>query len=179
MGTNGASLSFSDKLTSLIFIIWGKRNICVAWHSNWRIFRQLQDVSGSYWLVTALPHLPSSWLLPDEYFLNAELFHSYFTFVKRLFNSSLLSAIRVVSSAYLRLLIFLSEILIPACASSRLEFLMMYSAYKLNKLDDNIQPWRIPFPIWNQSVVSVLTVASGPAYRSHRRSVRWSVFPSL
>ena len=30
---------------------------------------------------------------------------------------------------------------------------MMYSAYKLNKQGDNIQPWRTPFPIWNQSVV--------------------------
>ena len=27
---------------------------------------------------------------------------------------------------------------------------MMYSAYKLNKQGDNIQPWRTPFPIWNQ-----------------------------
>ena len=27
----------------------------------------------------------------------------------------------------------------------------MYSAYKLNKQGDNIQPWRTPFPIWNQS----------------------------
>ena len=37
---------------------------------------------------------------------------------------------------------------------------MMYSAYKLNKQGDNIQPWCTPFPIWNQSVVScpVLTV---------------------
>ena len=42
---------------------------------------------------------------------------SSFTFIKRLF-SSLLSAIRVVSSAYLGLLIFLPAILIPACASS-------------------------------------------------------------
>ena len=42
----------------------------------------------------------------------------YFTFIKRLFNSSLLSVIRVVSSVYLRLLIFLPAILIPACASS-------------------------------------------------------------
>ena len=40
-----------------------------------------------------------------------------FTFIKRLFSSSL-SAIRIVSSAYLRLLIFLPAILIPACASS-------------------------------------------------------------
>ena len=52
---------------------------------------------------------------------------SSFTFIKSLFSSSL-SAIRVVSSAYLRLLIFLSAILIPACASSSLGFHMMYSA---------------------------------------------------
>ena len=46
----------------------------------------------------------------------------------------------VVSSAYLRLLIFFPAILIPACASSNPAFLMMYSAYKLNKQGDNIQP---------------------------------------
>ena len=63
---------------------------------------------------------------------------SSFTFIKRLF-SSLLSAIREVSSAYLRLLIFLLAILIPACVSSNPVFLMMYSAYKLNKQGDNIQ----------------------------------------
>ena len=63
-----------------------------------------------------------------------------FIFIKRLFSYSLFSAIRVVSSAYLRLLIFLPEILILACASSSPAFLMMYSAYKLNKQGDNIQP---------------------------------------
>ena len=57
-----------------------------------------------------------------------------FHFHQSLFSSSSLSAIRVVTSAYLRLLIFLSAVLIPACASSSLVFLMMYSAYKLNKL---------------------------------------------
>ena len=41
---------------------------------------------------------------------------SSFTFIKRLFSFSLLSSIRVVSSAYLRLLIFLQAILTPACA---------------------------------------------------------------
>ena len=46
----------------------------------------------------------------------------------RLFSSSSLSAIRVVSFAYLRLLVFLPAILIPACASSSLAFHMMYSA---------------------------------------------------
>ena len=50
---------------------------------------------------------------------------SFSTFIKRLFSSSLLSGMRVVSSAYLRLLIFLLAILIPACASSSPVFLMM------------------------------------------------------
>ena len=53
---------------------------------------------------------------------------SSFTFIRRLFSSFLLSAIRVVSSAYLKLLIFFPEISVPACASSSLPFHMMYSA---------------------------------------------------
>ena len=53
---------------------------------------------------------------------------SSFTFIKRLLSSSSLSAIRVVSSAYLRLLIFLPAILIPACVYSSPAFLTMYSA---------------------------------------------------
>ena len=44
---------------------------------------------------------------------------SSFTFIKRFFSSSSLSAIRVISSAYLRLLIFLPAILIPACDPAR------------------------------------------------------------
>ena len=44
------------------------------------------------------------------------------------------------SAAYMRLLIFLLAILIPACASSNLAFHMMYSAYKLNKQGDNMKP---------------------------------------
>ena len=43
-------------------------------------------------------------------------------------SASLLSAIRVVSSTYLRLLIFLLAILIPSYASSSTKFLMMYPA---------------------------------------------------
>ena len=104
---------------------------------------------------------------------------SSFTFFKRLFSSSLLSAIRVVSFAYLRLLIFLLAFLIPAFASTRPAFNMMYSAYKLNKQGNNIQPWCTHFPIWNQSVVPcpLFTVASWPAYRFLRRKVRWSGIP--
>ena len=104
---------------------------------------------------------------------------SSFTFIKRLFSSSSLSAIRVESSAYLRSLIFLLAILIPACASCSPAFLMMYSAYKLNKQGDDIQPWHTPFPVWKQSVVPclVLTIASWPACRFLRRQVRWSGVP--
>ena len=65
---------------------------------------------------------------------------SSFTFIKRIFSFLLLFVIRMISSANLRLLTFLPAILIPACASSRLAFHMMYSAYKLNKQHDNIQP---------------------------------------
>ena len=62
---------------------------------------------------------------------------------------------------------------------------MTYSAYKLNKHGDNIQPWCTPFPIWNQSVVPclVLTAASWPEYRFLRRwvkcsgiSISWRIF---
>jgi len=104
---------------------------------------------------------------------------SSFTLIKRLFSSSLLSNIRVVSPAYLRSLIFLPAILIPACVSSSLIFLLMYSAYKLNKQDDNIQPRCTPFPIRNHSVVPcpLLTVVSWPAYRFLRRQVKWSGIP--
>ena len=52
---------------------------------------------------------------------------SSFTFIRRLFSSSSLSAIRMVSSAYPRLLIFLPAILIPAHASSSPAFHVMYS----------------------------------------------------
>ena len=50
---------------------------------------------------------------------------SFFTFIKRLFSSSLLSATGVISSTYLRLLVFLLPVLTPAYNSSSLEFLMM------------------------------------------------------
>ena len=104
---------------------------------------------------------------------------SYFTFNKRLFSSSPLSAIRVMSLAYLRLLIFLPTILIPACASCSSAFYMMYPTYKLNKQGDNIQAWCTPLLIWNHSIIQcpLLTAASWPSYRFPRRQVRWYGIP--
>ena len=71
---------------------------------------------------------------------------------------------------------YLPVILIPACASCSLAFCKMYSAHKLNKQGDNIEPYSTLFPILNQSIVPcpVLTVASWLAYRFLRRQVRWS-----
>ena len=89
----------------------------------------------------------------DFRFLNVEFLASFslssFTFINKLFSSSLISLISMVSSAHLKSLIFLPAILIPTCAWSSPEFHMMYSACKLNKQNDNIQPWRTPFSILN------------------------------
>ena len=71
-----------------------------------------------------------------------QVFHSFssLTLIKRLFSSSLLSAIRVVSSAYL--VVDIS----PGNLDSSLWFTlisltfhMTYSAYKLNKQDDSLR----------------------------------------
>ena len=87
---------------------------------------------------------------------------SSFTFIKRLFSSSMPSAIRGVSFTHLRLLTFLLAIVIPAHDSSSLAFCMMYPAYQLNKQGDNIQPCILPiycqYTDWNQSVVPFLAV---------------------
>ena len=98
---------------------------------------------------------------------------SSFTLIKSLFHSSLLSVISVISSTYLKLL------MLPACNSSSLAFLMMCSAYRLNKQGDSRQPCLTPLSILIQSVVPyrVLTVASWPTYRFLRRQVRWSGIP--
>ena len=72
---------------------------------------------------------------------------SSFTFIKRLFSSSLLSAIRMVSSTYLRLLIFLLAILIPACASCYIGGLKsvtmsIYITKLRNATNQSILPWK-------------------------------------
>ena len=77
---------------------------------------------------------------------------SSFTLIRRLFRSSSFSAIRVVSSAYLRLLMFLPPVLIPACNSSSLAFLMMCSAYRLNKQGDSRQPCLLLSQLWTKQV---------------------------
>ena len=91
----------------------------------------------SFKSVLSPPHLPSlgSSLVP--LFFKLEWYH----------------LIRVVSSTYLRLLMFLPPVLIPVCNSSSLAFFMRYSAHKLNKQGDSKQPCCTPFLILNQSIV--------------------------
>ena len=79
---------------------------------------------------------------------------SSFTFIKRLFNSSSLSAISVVSSAYLRYWHFFyywyfsqqswfQLVLHPA------QHFSWCTLHMLIKQGDNIHPWHNPFPILN------------------------------
>ena len=79
------------------------------------------DSSRIDWSSTVCPSICHEVMGPDAMILvfwmlifKPTFSLSSFTFFKRLFTSSLLSAIRVVSSACLRLLIFLPAILIPA-----------------------------------------------------------------
>ena len=103
---------------------------------------------------------------------------SSFTFIKRLFSYSSHSAIRIVSSAYLRLMVFLLAIMIPACASSIPAFFIIYSAHKLNKQGRIYSLDILLFllePVCAPCIV--LTVVSWPAYRFLKSQARWSGIP--
>ena len=110
-----ASFNFMAAVT--IYSDFGapKNKVCLCFHSFPIYFHEMMRPDAMILVFCVLSFKPNYSL-------------SSFTFIKRLFGSSSLSAIRVVSSAYLRLLIFLPEILIPACTSSSPAFLMMYSA---------------------------------------------------
>ena len=118
-------------------------------------------------------------------FFNVEFQASFFTLFFHSYHealsSSSLSAIRVVSSAYLRLLLFLLAILIPACDASSPACHMICSVLNLNKQGNSIQPCCTPFTIWSQSVVpcKVLTIAYWLTYRFLRRQVMWSGTPHV
>ena len=147
--------TFVGKVMSLLFITLSRLVITCLPRSKLLLISQLQSSSAvilepkkikSVTVSTVSPSICHTVMGPGAMILVLWMLSykptyslSSFTFIKRLFSSSLLSDVRVVSSAYLRLLIFLPAILIPTCASSNLVFLMMYSVYKLNKHSDNIQ----------------------------------------
>ena len=185
--------TFVSKVISLLFNILSRLVITFLLRSKHLLISWLQSPSAVILEPKKMKSVTTSICSPDTWHevigldamilvfwmlsFKPDFLLSSFNFIKRLFSSSLLSAISMVSSAYLRLLIFLPAILIPACASSSPVFHMIYSAHKLNKQGDNIQSWHTPFPILNQSIVPclVLTVASWPEYRFLRRQVMCSL----
>ena len=122
--------NFVDKLMSLLFNMLSRLVITFLPRSKCLLTSWLQSPSAvilepiKIKSATVSPFICHEGMGPDAmslvfWMLSFKPFSlSSFTFIKRLFSSSSLSAIRVVSSVYQRLLIFLPAILIPTCASS-------------------------------------------------------------
>ena len=138
--------TFVDKIMSLLFNMLSRlviiflprcKRLLISWlQSPSAMILELRKIKSAT-VSTVSPSIYHEVMGPDAMILVFWMLTfkptfplSSFTFIKRLFSSSL-STIRVVSSFYLRLLIFLQAILIPACASSSPVFLMMYFACKL------------------------------------------------
>ena len=114
--------TFVDKVMSLLFIMLSMLAIAFLPRRKCLLISWLLSPSAlileppkikSATVSTVLPSTYHEVMGPDAMILVFWLLNfkstfslSSFTFIKRLFSSSLLSAIRVVSSAYLRLLIF-------------------------------------------------------------------------
>ena len=130
--------TFVTKIMSLLYNILSRLVIAFLPRSKCLLISWLQSPSAVILEPPKIKSLTVSIVSPSICHEVMGLDAMIFIF-ERLFSSSLLSAIGVVSSAYLKLLLFLLAILIPACASSSPAFLMMYSAYKLNKQGHNIQ----------------------------------------
>ena len=140
--------TFVSKVMSLLFNMLSRFVIAFLPRSKCLFISWLQSLSAVVLELKKIKSVTVSIVSPSTYhdmqdqmpwssffecWVLSQLFPLSFTFIKRLFSSSSLSAISLVSSAYLRLLIFLPAILIPACASSSLAFHMVCSACKLNK----------------------------------------------
>ena len=126
------------------------------------IYREVMGMNAMIFLVWMLSFKPTFSL-------------SSFTFIKGLFRSSSLSAIRVVSSAHLRLLMFIPSILIPTCAHPAQHFswcTLHISRVTIYSLDVLLARFGTS-PLFHLH----LTAASWSAYRFLRRQVGWSGIP--
>ena len=104
-----------------------------------------------------------------------------FTFIKRLFSSSSLSALRVVSSAYLTLLIFLPALLIPKCCIN--SFKMFSEVSGIPGSDLRLDLWFVSYTVqilmqgknpgiaWKYALPKV---TNGTLPASKRHSYAWS-----
>ena len=153
--TTGLTIQvFVCKVMSLLFIMLARFVIAFLPRSDYLLISWLQSLSVSDFraqenkvvtVSTAFPSIYHEVMGSDAMILVFWMLSfkpafslSSFAFIERLFSSSSFSAMRMESSAYLRLLLFFPAILIPAYASFNLALHMIYSAYKLNNQGDNI-----------------------------------------
>ena len=176
---------------SLLFNMWSRvvitflprsKYLLILWlHSRPEVILEPQKIKSDT-VSTVSPSVCHEVMGPDAMILVFWMLSLKPTFslssftIKGLFSSSLLSAIglchlHIWGYWYFSWQSWFQLVLLPAHHSC-----MMYSAYKLTKQSDSIQPWCTPFPIWNQSVVPclVLIAASWLAYRFLKRQVSWS-----
>ena len=134
---------FARKVMSMLFNMLSRFVIAVLPSSKCLLISWLQSPSTvilqpkkikSFTVSNVSPSIYHEVMLPDAMIFifwmldfNSAFSLSSFTFIKRLFSSSSFYAIRLVSPAYLRLLIFLPAILIPVCASYSPACPVMYS----------------------------------------------------
>ena len=133
------AMKWWDQMTWSYFecslVVHTVKNLSVMWKTHiWSLGREdpLEKGVATHssipaWRIlwTEKPKSMESQRVGHNWATNVWLLLSSFTFIKRLFSSSSLSAIIVVTSAHLRLLIVLLAILIPACSDSMI--------YKINK----------------------------------------------
>ena len=123
--------TFVGKIMSLLLNMLSRLVITFLSRSKHLLISWLQSPSAVIWEPrkrtsdTVSPSICYEVMGPDAMILvfwmlsfKPTFWLSSFTFIRRLFSSSSHSTIWVVSSAYLKLLIFLLAILIPACGSS-------------------------------------------------------------
>ena len=109
------SLLFSMLSGLVIAFLPRSKHLLISWpQSPSAVILEPKKIKS--FTVSMFPYLfAMKWWMPWSLFFEcwvlSQLFHSSFTFIKRLFSSFLLYAIRVVSSAYLGSLIFLLAIM--------------------------------------------------------------------
>ena len=132
---------------------WRNKHLSVSWrshHLQWFYIPTQNRISHCFHCFPIFCHKEMGlkgmilvfWMLDFKPMFSL----SSFIFIKSLLNYSLLSAINVVSSSYLSLLIFLPEILISAYTSSSPAFHMMCSAYKFKLVLEKAQEPEIELP---------------------------------
>ena len=120
LGEAGSQMSSKHRLRFIFiyFIYLFTLQYCIGFAVHWH-----ESTTGVHAFPNMKPPILVFWMLSFKPTFSL----SSLPLIKRLFSSFSLSAIRIVLSAYLRLLLFLLAILIPVCDSSSRAFHMMYS----------------------------------------------------